>query len=832
MTKYSSKTLDLNGSWTVRATHPTTIMTETIPAHVPGTVHHDLLQAGIIDDPFVGENELEQQWIGAQDWCYERYFYVDETMLCAHSLELVCDGLDTIATVSINGHPIGDSDNMFRPWRWCVRDALIAGDNHISITFSAASTWSQKQERLHGVLHTDLSAPHEKSGRSYMRKEQCNFGWDWGPVLVTCGIWKSIRLETSTHARIDDVHIQQQHRSRKRVDLTIALHCETWSRQKHFAQVRISHNGHTIATKTCPITRRHATCTITLNNPDLWWPAGMGDQALYNVDITLQDAEKQTLDHWQERVGLRTLALIREQDEWGESFTFACNGKRFFAKGSNWIPADAIKDRVTDERLNDLLSSAVAVNMNMIRVWGGGLYESDHFYDTCDELGLCVWQDFMFACSAYPAHDTNFMASVKAEAEHQIRRLRHHACLALWCGNNELEMLVVNHNYMPLADYTALFDQQLAKLVKRYNPDTAYWPSSPHTPQGDRNQGNDERCGDAHLWEVWHGEKPFEWYRGSFPRFCSEFGFQSFPEPRSVSTYTSNTDETNITSAVMEHHQRSDIGNTRIIQYMASWFPMPKDSTALLWLSQIQQGLAITYAVEHWRQNMQRCRGALYWQLNDCWPTASWSSIDYFHRWKALHFMTKRFFAPLMISGVEDANAGTVNVFVANDHQQTQHAELRWTVGTTDGNTIDSGIKSIRIGADRSRTVCTINCRRALATHGPRAVLVWLELWQDETCVSQKLVHFVKPKHMRLAPVRYQTKVSKLGPQRFAVDVHTDKPALWAWLSLDDYDARWNDNFICLTAKQTYRFIANTEQDLSITRFRQQLHIRSIRDCF
>ncbi|MDX2109545.1 MAG: glycoside hydrolase family 2 protein [Verrucomicrobiota bacterium] len=820
-------------NWTVRESGADS---PAVKATVPGCVHHDLQEAGLIPDPYLGENELQVQWVGERDWIYETTIVVDQAMLQQDRLLLVCEGLDTLARISINGRTLAETDNMFRQYSFEVKDFIHCGANTIAIHFSSARAYTREKEALRH-LDTPKCCPHEDYGRPYIRKEQCNFGWDWGPVLVTCGIWRAIRLESYAIARIDSWQIQQKHEP-DAVTLLVAIEAESWKTGPLSASVQVILDGHAVTESRALLVAGKGELTLPIPNPQLWWPAGRGRQPLYSVEIALSDEQGNVLDHASRRIGLRTLELIREKDAWGESFTFSCNGQSFFSKGANWIPTDQIKTRITDERLRDLLQSAVDGNMNMIRVWGGGYYEYDSFYDLCDELGLCIWQDFMFACSSYPTDDPHFMDNVAQEAVDQIKRLRHHACLALWCGNNELEMWIArknqNHNWplMPWPEYEKLFDRLLPDLVQKHDPATAYWPCSPHSPLGNRDNHDNQECGDVHSWAVWHGRQPFEWYRTIFPRFCSEFGFQSFPEPRTVASYAQSKDEANITSAVMEHHQRSQIGNVAIMQYMAMWFPMPADSESLLWLSQIQQGLAIKYAVEHWRQNMERCRGALYWQLNDCWPVASWASIDYYHRWKALQYMSKRFFAPLMISGVEDPQKQEVRVYYSSDLAVSCPCTCRWRITSTDGQLLDSGSDELVAKPDRAEAVTSINCQKAIATHGMRRLLIWLELWQAEQLISHNLVTFVKPKHMQLQEVKYEVTSTKQEANRFTLQVKVDKPALWVWFGLDAMDARWSDNFACLCPGRNYHFDVRTQQDLTLESFESRLRVKSIRDCY
>ena len=830
------RSISLDGDWTVRGEKR---VTAPVAAVVPGCVHHDLERAGEIPDPYVGENEIGVQWVGEENWTYERTFAVDPALLGSDRVVLQCDGLDTLATIRVNGRKVGTADNMFRRWEFDVARTLKGGENNIAVEFASARLYTRKKEtRRH--LATPKCCPHEERGRPYLRKEQCNFGWDWGPVLVTAGIWLPIRIVAHDVARIDDVQIMQQHKG-KRVALEVAIDAPVLRpKAQCSADVQVEFQGNAVASTSVPVNKAGAVAKLGVPDAQLWWPAGHGAQPLYTVTVVLRNADGAELDRTERRLGLRTLELVRKKDTWGESFTFACNGRSFFAKGANWIPADAIRGRLDPERVRDLLNSAREGNMNMLRVWGGGLYEPDYFYDMCDELGICIWQDFMFACSAYPTDDPAFMANVEAEAVYQVKRLRHHASLALWCGNNELEQVGVavkgrkNSTWprMPWPEYTKLFDKLLAKLVAKHDESRAYWPSSPHTPHGDRDKHWDVTCGDVHNWAVWHGKQPFESYRTRYPRFCSEFGFQSFPEPRTVATYAEEGDDRNVTSAVMEHHQRSRIGNTTIMQYMLNWFPMPDGSDNVLWLSQIQQGLAIKYAVEHWRQNMARCRGALYWQLNDNWPVASWASIDYYGRWKALHYMSKRFFSPLIISGVEQPEKERVSVHVSSDLAVAADCALKWRITDTGGKELATGSKRVKTKKDHSAEVLGIDCSGAIGSVGIRRVLVWLELWRGDELVSHNLVSFVKPKHMGLERVRYRTSVTKTGPNRFAVEVASDKPSLWTWLGLTDTDVRWTDNFACLAPGQQYRFEAVTNDDMSPNEFKAQLRVRSIRDCF
>jgi len=788
------KNLSLNGEWVLSG--PDDIAAK---AQVPGCVHVDLLNESLIPDPYFRDNESRLQWIGESDWTYERRFEAGEELLASERLLLRCEGLDTFATVTLNGRRVAETNNMFRTWEWDIKSELKPGENHIRVDFGSTIGFATKCQEKHFLDHTGIGH-HRVSGGNWIRKEQCNYGWDWGPILVTCGIWRDISIVAFDTVRASDLDIRQIHEDGRCI-LDLTLQAEVDLGVSLAVAFRVSRNGVELAKSAEELRDGNAKTELVISNPELWWPNGMGEQALYSVEAALYDESGNLCDSIERSIGLRRLELVREADEWGESFAFSANGKRFFAKGANWIPADTFDVRATDEALRDLLESAKAANMNMIRVWGGGVYERDRFYELCDELGLCVWQDFMFGCSAYPAFDDEFVENARIEAEQNVKRIRHHACLALWCGNNELEQIegLVGDasGAMSWKDYERLFDDVLANVVREHNPDTDYWPSSEHSPIGDRTDSSNPNWGDAHLWKVWHGREPFEWYRGSFHRFCSEFGFQSFPHPKTIETYTEPVDR-NITSYVMELHQRSPIGNSAIVDYMLSWFRLPTGYESSVWLSQLLQALAIKYAVEHWRRNMPRCMGAIYWQLNDCWPVASWASIDSEHRWKALHFEAKRFFAPLMVSAVEDLDAKTVELFVSNDDHESVSGSIRWTVTNTRGKELQCGENEVKDIAWGTSSVKILDLTALLSEGADRTLLVWVEALQDNKVVSRNLSHFARPKYMELEDPKLTVVV-----ENRVLKVSAEKPALWAWINHETIDVRLCDNFLHLKAGET-----------------------------
>jgi beta-mannosidase len=834
----------LNGRWTLRKAGEES----SIPATVPGEVYLDLLKAKKIPDPFYRDNEEGLQWIGESDWIYERTFKVSAAALKRDRVLLCCEGLDTLATIRINGKVLAKTDNMFRKYEWDVKRRLCAGENTIRVDFASPVKFCDKARAAHYPGRLPFHNKIYASDATWLRKEQCDFGWDWGIKAAGCGIWQDIRILAFDTARLADVKIIQDHETKGRVGLNVETEAETVGRAALSARVSVRLDGKMVATEERTLKGKRASTALTVSNPKLWWPNNMGKQPLYVVTVELLDEQGNILDTTVKRIGLRTMRLDRHPDKWGESFQFVVNGVPFFAKGANWIPADAILARMTPARYRELIEDTAAANMNMLRIWGGGIYEDVSFYEACDELGICVWQDFMFGHGMhYPVESTEFRANVAEEARDQVMRLRHHACIALWCGNNELEQGAIQPkalfpNQLSWKDYGKVFDKLLPKIVAELHADVDYWPCSPHTPHGDRQVFNDPTCGDAHLWEVWHGGQPFEWYRTCEHRFNSEFGFQSLPEPKTVYGFT-NEDDRNIVSHVMEQHQRSH-GNGRIMQYMLSWFNDPNSFENTLWLSQVLQGMSIKYACEHWRRMMPRGMGTLYWQLNDCWPVASWSSIDYHGRWKALHYMAKNFFAPLMVSGVEDVNKETVEVHVTSDCLKSAQGTVKWFVTDVDGKTLLKGKREVRVSARSSRKIETLRLGDLVKTHEKRGLLVWLELAAPGQPVSRNLVFFARPvrrarvfsprpKHLDLSrSPGISKKIARKADGTFDVTLTTKRPALWTWLELSEVDAKMSDNFFHLRPGAPMTINVVPARKLSAKECATQLVVRSLVDTY
>jgi len=819
--------LSLNGRWKIECAQRKI----SIPASVPGDVYGDLLAASEIPDPFYRDNEDKLQWVGESDWSYSRTFAVTKSLLASRHILLRCDGLDTFARVTVNGIAIAETDNMFRTYEWDIKALLKAGENMIRIEFSSVLPYIRERMAEHPGWGTFA---HSAAYAGWVRKEQCNFGWDWGIKAVTCGIWKDITIIAYDEGRLTDICIRQKH-SRNKVDLLISAAAEGTAKGL-MTEVTVLDSTQPVTSGSGKIIGTEANLELRVSDPKLWWPNTMGEQPLYMVKVALRNEGGEVIDVVEKRIGLRTLELDRHDDEWGESFQFAVNGVPFFAKGANWIPVDAILARRTPESYRRLLKDAAGCNMNMLRVWGGGIYEDDVFYDTCDELGICVWQDFMFACAAYPTFLKGFLDNVKAEARDAIIRLRHHPSLALWCGNNELEMMNVGDDgwesgKMPWQEYGELFDELLPAQVRDLSPETPYWPSSPHSPNGDRKQHRNPACGDAHLW-IMSGRYPLDCARGMDHRFASEFGFQSFPEPKTVAGYTSEGDE-NISSRIMEHHQRAPSGNETMMQQILKCLCMPNGFKNTLWASQIMQGAGVKAACEHFRRNMPRTMGALYWQLNDCWPVASWASIDYHGRWKALQYMARHFFAPVMISGVEHNGTGEVDIHLTSDRLQALAATVSWTVTDVSGAVLDSGRKRVKTPANSSCVVRTLKLQKLLNAYRSHVILVWLEVDAAGGFYNRNLVLFSAPKHLELSKLPGIKSVVRKGKDgAYCVELTAAAAALWVWLELEGVDARFSDNFFHLRPGICEWVIVRPARGLSAGQLRKLIRVRSLVDTY
>ena len=823
----------LGGSWSFRQRDAQ----EWLPANVPGGVHTDLLALGKIPDPFVGDNEKKVQWITDCDWEYRRTFTAAPEALSELEQYLVCDGLDTLAEVTLNGHLLlGKADNMYRQWRWDVTGMLKSGENEISILFSAPVPFIHELEAINplgGVSAAIQGGPH-------LRKAPYQWGWDWGPQVPAIGIWKDIRIEAYAGARLDDVHVRQIHADGV-VVVSAAVTVEQFRSGDLRATLSVTApNGQTQTVETVLVAGH--VLQLTVENPQLWWPYGYpstelrtgGDQNLYQVQVTLENGTT-LLDTRNFQIGLRTIELRREPDQWGESFTFIVNGVPVFAKGANWIPADSFIPRTTDAQLEYLIKSTVDANMNMLRVWGGGIYEEERFYDLCDRYGVLIWQDFTFACSIYP-DDNAFAENVRIEAIENVRRLRHRASLALWCGNNEMEQGWVSwgwnnpgdaRNQSLKAGYDRIYHHLLPGVIAAEDPDRPYWPSSASSGIPFAEPNGDQR-GDMHYWEVWHARKPFTAYRQQFPRFMSEFGFQALPTYKTIQSYAAPEDQ-NMNSYIMEHHQRSGAGNGLMLGQMTETFRAAKDFQSLVYLSMVLQAEGIRYGVEHWRRHRNRVSGTLIWQLNDCWPVASWSSIDYFGRWKALHYAAKRFYAPILLSTEDQATR--MSVHVTSDSTQPWAGSVLWRLETVSGQLLASGQQPVSAEPLADTGVLDLDFADKINDDNCRATIFVAELWQNGQRLAIDVSTFAPSKYLELVNPGLMVG-TRLEDQTLIFSVSTSSLARFVELELDGEDVIFSDNFFDLPAAQTVQITAALPQGWSLEDVQKALKVRSLYDSF
>ena len=805
---------DLCGTWTL--TRPSTA--QQWPATVPGCVHTDLAANGVVPDINWRDNEGYQRWIVEEEWSYSREFTLGNDALAALPLVLVCDGLDTLAQVRINDQNVLHATSMFQCWSVDISSAVHCGTNRIEIRFLSPLPAMEEGQARRPMIGWNVYSPRF-AGRAWVRKMACSFGWDWGPIAPTAGIWKPIRIVSGSGSRIEELRIRQQHSHQE-----VVLHCSWSCSHPAPSRLTLSYEGEPVATVTSPA-GSHRT-TLAVPNPRLWWPNALGDHPLYTVKLDLFDNETIT-DSCSRRIGLRTLELRRERDTHGESFTFAINGRPFFAKGANWVPHRILLPTITTGDYRRLVQDAADAQMNMLRVWGGGIYESDAFYDACDEHGILVWQDLAFACGTYPLSDSAFIASVRGELRDNVRRLRHHPSLALWCGNNELEMGFAGKPGYPWEEYAAFFDTLLPGIVNEYDGDTPYWPGSPHSPLGEREDSNNDSCGDAHHWDVFFGNRPFEAQRTWKCRFMSEYGFQSFPELKTVATMCDTPDH-NITSRIMDYHQRCQMGNRTIFSYLLDWYQMPEDFAKTLFMSQVTQSTCVRYAAEHLRRMQPLCQGVLYWQINDIWPCASWSSIDSEGRWKVLHYEAKRFFSPVLVSLEEDLAASTVRVHVSNQRLDPLNATVTWRVTDTDGVDLLCGEGAAVCGPQSGTCLADLDCTPFFSCRRPNDLLIWAVCREGDEVLSRSCVSIVRPKHLTLANPAIAWKSGRDERGDF-IELTCRRPALYVWLSFTESDALFSDNALHMLPGEIRRISVRRAPPLET--IATQLTIMSLNDC-
>lgn len=803
-------------------------------AKVPGTIHQDLLNHNRIPNPFYGMNEEAVQWVENEDWMYRTSFVVTEEQLNRDAAVLELDGLDTYADVFLNGALILRSDNMFVGHKVPVKSVLRKGENRLLIRFRSAVKEALPQWETNGF---DYPADNDHSSKRvsiYTRKAPYSYGWDWGIRLATCGIWRPVRLVFSDVARIEDYYVRQASVSASKADVDNRLEITNVTSQPVSALLKVAYHYFANDTKEVhkQIELRPGENTISLpvmiDNPHLWMPNGWGEPSLYKftASVSVDGVEVASQER---QVGLRSIRVVMEDDEHGKSFYFEVNGHPMFAKGANFIPDDALLPNVTAERYKRIFEDVKAANMNMLRVWGGGIYEDDKFYDEADRNGILIWQDFLFACTTYP-HDPLFLKRVEAEAEYNIKRLRGHASLAMWCGNNEIYEGVRywgwKNKYTAEAfaemnrGYDVLFRQLLPDMVKRFDSDRFYMHGSPY----EANWGRPEswKIADSHNWGTWYGRKPFESFDSEIPRFMSEYGFQAFPEMKTIRTFAEEKDF-ELESPVMNAHQKATIGNALIKQTMSLYYKVPAKFEDLVYVGLVLQGQGMRHGIEAHRRNRPYCMGSLFWQLNDSWPVVSWSSIDYYGNWKAMQYQSQRAFAPVLINAIKEGD--DLCVYLISDELQDRD-DVRLTVELMDfdGKSHGKWTHSGKLSANTSMLFLKKRVDEFLSKQDAATSFLRFTLKaKNGAALADEVFYFAYPKDQKLSEARIETSVKRRG-EAIEMTLKADKLARDIFIEVPVQGVRFSDNFFDLLPGQRKKITITSPEGYSLKDFTFTLH--------
>ena len=815
-----------------------------LPATVPGTVHTDLLANGRIEDPFYRMNELGLQWIDKKDWEYRTEFSVDDELIGKKNQYLVFQGLDTYADVYLNGECIGSVDNMFRTWKFDVSGKLKVGDNELRVVLASPTARGLEEMKRYGLR---LPADNDQSERGgmgqdrvsvYTRKAPYHYGWDWGPRLVTSGIWRPVIIEAWSGMKVEDVYIKQTEVTRELATLSADIRVKADVGQE--VEIEITSDGKVLASGKKSLERgeNNVSVPFEVESPRLWWSNGLGEQNLYSFKVRVTGVEG-VIAEKEVTTGLRSLKLVRKKDQWGESFGFELNGVPVFAKGANIIPNDVFLPRANREVYEKMVFDAANANMNMLRVWGGGIYEDDVFFELCDKYGIMVWHDFMFACAMYPGNK-EFLDNVREEAIDNVVRMRNHPCIALWCGNNEnalawrhgspggwgwKQQFTKEQQDTVFKAYYDVFHDLLPRVVSEYMPGCDYWPSSPMAGPEPTQHGLDgTTSGDQHYWGVWHGFRPLESYDEVTTRFCSEYGFQSFPEMSTIRTYALPEDY-DINSDVMKSHQRSYIGNGRISDYMKMYYRVPTDFEQFIYMTHVLQGLSTKMAIEAHRRNRPYCMGSLVWQLNDCWPVASWSTTDYYHKWKAAHYVMRDCFKEIIVA--PKWRNDSMLVYVVSDRLQPVEAELSVDVMDFSGKIIYSEKSNVEIPANTSTVLTGMKRSFLLRGASGKDVFAVVRLTAGGKNVDEKNVYFEYHKDLNL-PQEPELSIlaREEGKQKYIL-VTADKLACNVLFVLPDSTAFFSDNYIDILPGQTYKI--NVKTDIPLAEIERRIQYRYLR---
>lgn len=763
-----------------------------LTASVPGTVHLDLMNNKLIPDPYKDENEKKVQWVENEDWDYQTVFKISAKELENQNADLVFHGLDTFSEIYLNGKLLKKTDNMFRTWKISVKNDLKIGNNILQVKFKSSVNIGKD-------LAKKVPFTMPESPRSFVRKGQYQFGWDWGPRLVTAGIWKDVKLNFWNQAKIENIKIEQKALTKQRADLNI--YSEIYAEKEGKYVFATDKENHDIALRKG---LNKISVPFKIENPHLWQPNGWGKAIIYALKFSLKK-NSETIDSKEERIGLRTVELVQEKDEKGKTFYFKVNGNPMYAKGTNWIPSDSFTARITKEKYKKLIKDCKDANMNMIRVWGGGIYEDDEFYKACDENGILVWQDFMFAGSFYPS-DEDFLNNVKEEVKDQVNRLQNHPSIALWCGNNEIDEAIVNWGYQKQfkyskedslqvwKDYKKVFYEVIPNAINEFatKDKSIYWESSPSIGWGHKESLTE---GDSHYWGVWWGEFPFEIYNEKVPRFASEYGFQGMPSLETVKSMFSGKSDLNLESPTIKAHEKNARGFEIIKKYMERDYAVPKDFVKYNYVSQLLQARGMQIAIEAHRRTKPYNMGTLYWQLNDCWPVISWSSIDYLGNWKALHYLVKRSFENQVI--LTEEKEGFLDFYGINDELK-KFEDVKVEIQVVDFNgKILNDLTTIQDGKilDGIVKFNHIEIKNLIKYSNKNEVFLKLTL-KDKTkkIIAQRNHFFVKPKDLKLT--KPNIKIKKISATE--IEISTDVLAKDVYLMGDTH---FSDNFFDLLPK-------------------------------
>ncbi|MCB6676116.1 glycoside hydrolase family 2 protein [Bacteroides intestinalis] len=832
---------ELNEGWKFKQAR----LSNWYPATVPGVVHTDLMDNKIIEDPFFRLNERGMQWIDKEDWIYQTTFQLTPEMMGRENIDLIFKGLDTYADVYLNEKKILEANNMFREWKTSIKPDLKPGENVLKIYFHSPikvdiPKWDALPYQYEaGNDQSENGGVFNKKVSVFARKAGYHYGWDWGPRLVTSGIWRPVYVEAWDNARINDVFIRQPEVSKSRASLIGEVEILA-DKEIDQANVTITEaaSGRVLAGQTVSLQKgiNKISLPFSIKSPKLWWSNGLGEPHLYSfrTDLTVNN---QTSDAWTEEVGLRSLKIINRPDKDGKTFYVELNGIPVFAKGANYIPQDNFLPRVTPGQYEKTILDAANANMNMLRIWGGGTYESDLFYQLCDRYGILVWQDFMFACSLYPA-EGELLENIRQEAIDNVKRLRNHACIALWCGNNECNDAWFNWGWQKRykaqnpeyeqkiwKQFNDQYNVTLPQVVEEYAPESFYWPSSPFARY---DGGSDDRNGDRHYWEVWHGKKPIEMYNKERSRFFSEYGFQSFPEFESVKRYAPRQEDWDIYSEIMMSHQRGGMHANELIEtYLLNEYRKPRNFEAFLYMNHVLQGDAIKTAIEAHRRDMPYCMGTLFWQHNDCWPVASWASRDYYGRWKAQHYFARKAYRDILVSPIADED-GQLKVQIVSDRHKACNGRLEVKVMKLTGEVLNSYKRNVIVDANSSKALFSVPLDEALKGVRKEDVFIHAVLLTDKGNSNYTNNYFlVKQKEVNYPKAQLATSVQPIEGG-FEVTLSSDNFARAVFIATGDANSSFSDNYFDILPGSSVKVEVYT--DLPLATFEKQLKVVSLSD--